>query len=47
MMYRYVSGKKKTRIVKVKSESSANGGKCIREKNSLYPRTVTASRSRS
>ena len=41
MMYRYMSEKKKTRMVKVKGEPSVDGGKCIREKNSPYPRTVT------
>ena len=39
--YRKVSVKKMMRTVNVKGESVVNGGKCITEKMSLRPRTVT------
>ena len=40
-MYRKVSAKKITRTVKVKGESIVKGGKCITEKISPQPRTIT------
>ena len=41
--YRKVSAKKMMRTVNVKGESVVNSGKCITEKMSLRPHTITDS----
>ena len=45
--YRKVSAKKMMRTVNVKGESVVKGGKCITEKMSPRPRTVTKTRKKS